>query len=184
LEGRAKAEEAASTAQLEAEKAAAELRALPARQMAPYEPRELLFEFMQMAQKRIWISSNWLHDAVISPAFLRRLNGLLARGVQFRICFYVDQLSLNSNRYGRNAYQQLERISRRNPKLVLEHRKQDSLHFAVMDDRTAVLTNQSFLGNLHKMKNFIHVQGIVLQGAELVGPFCERLEARAAGAQQ
>ncbi len=145
------------------------LGAVPSRPLAPYEPAELLELALEKCRTLLMISSRTVDRSIVNEQFTKRLSEVLRRGARVII-------SLTEPIGTEPAALDLERLRARSPRLELNIGRRRQFNHLICDDRFAVISNKSFLGNQAKMRSFQHVVGYILQRPHLVRAFASRLE--------
>ena len=157
-----------ATAQDNLAAAEGELRAFPARPVAPFEIPELLDRALDETSRLLMISSYTLNKSVASVEFAKRLEVILGRGA--RVVISVSERALPDV-----LAIDLEKLRARFPHLRLLSEGRDKWYHLVCDLAFALVTNRPFLSNLEKVRTFHHVVGYLLQRPDLVEAFVERV---------
>lgn len=156
-------------AMLALETADRELTAFAARPTAVYELVEFLERALKSANSRLFISSRYIDESVVTPSFVKRVERILERGVHIRVSATEALAS------GNKAVVELERLSKRFAGLTLVSENRSDFFHLVCDDAFALIATRPFLGNLGKYRSFQHVSGYLLQRGDLVSAFAARL---------
>ena len=160
--------DAVATAQDNLAVAEGELRAFPARPVAPFEIPGLLDRALDETSRLLMISSHTLNKSVASVEFVKRLEVVLERGA--RVVISVTEGTLPDG-----LAIDLEKLRARFPRLQLLSGGRDKWYHLVCDSALALVTNRPFLSNLEKVRTFHHVVGYLLQRTDLVEAFVDRV---------
>jgi len=146
-----------------------DLREFSARPIAPFELADFFERGLGTATKRLLISTKSIDRSVVTPTFLVRLKEALDRRVNVRL----SSSDLEASHTG--SVVDLERLRERYQGLHLVTEKRSAFFHLVCDEEFAVVSNRPFLGNIGKYRSFQRVSGYLLQRADLVGAFAERI---------
>jgi hypothetical protein len=158
--------DAAKDALIKLTSAQSDIRAFPARPLAAFEVAEYFDAALAPGHRVLFISSQTVDRSIVTTAFLKKLEYLLANGARV-----VIALSDSAGTDGPAL--DLERLRSRYPKLELLSGRRGQFHYLVCDDEFAIVTNRPLLSNSSKVRTLQHVVGYVLQRKDLVRAFVD-----------
>ncbi|MGD9734763.1 MAG: phospholipase D-like domain-containing protein [Solirubrobacterales bacterium] len=127
------------------ERAKEALEALPVRPVATYDHPALLREAMEEAEERLLVISPWIKPAVVDHEFAKRLEALLARGVEVHIGWGIAKDERDEPDAHPRAMERLNRLAESYPNLVLRRLGDTHAKVLICDRRYVVVGSFNWL---------------------------------------
>jgi hypothetical protein len=151
---------------------------LTLRPLAPYEQWELFAASLEMAEKRLFITSDTVDADVAQEVILRKINQRLREGVEIRIetskeISAVPKGVAGSFEPGVDLW--LSAQQRINLTLAVRAPETNGLFFLVKDDDLAIVSNKPFLNKRDRPLSFMPTVGVITKNPQIISEIAKML---------